>query len=204
MKSQSQAFRGLISSRRSIRRFTPEPIPEATLRRLLAAACRAPSAHNRQPWRFVVIGPGEARERLVQRMADCFRADLQTDGLPENQIDRLVRRSEERLLGAPVLILLCLTMEDMGTYPDKERRAAERVMAIQSVALAGGHLLLAAHAEGLGACWTCAPLFVPEVVRRTLDLPSSWEAQGIIMLGRPAEEGRKRARRPVEEVARFV
>ena len=61
-------------------------------------------------------------------------------------------------------------------------------MAVQSVALACQNLLLAAHAHGLGACWMCAPLFVPELVRDTLDLPQTWEPQALITLGYPAEE----------------
>jgi nitroreductase len=77
---------------------------------------------------------------------------------------------------------------------------AERMMAVQSTALAGGHLLLAAQAEGLGACWVCAPLFVPDLVRRELDLPPAWEAQGVLIMGYPAEPGRDRSRRPVDEV----
>ncbi len=61
-------------------------------------------------------------------------------------------------------------------------------MAVQSVALACQNLLLAAHAYGLGACWMCAPLFVPHVVRQVLELPAAWQPQALITLGYPAEE----------------
>ncbi len=61
-------------------------------------------------------------------------------------------------------------------------------MAVQSVAMAAQNLWLLAHAEGLGACWLCAPLFVPELVREILDLPADWQAQGLMTLGWPAEE----------------
>ena len=71
--------------------------------------------------------------------------------------------------------------------PDARRAEAERMMAIQSTANAGLQMLLAVHAEGLGAVWTCAPLFTPEVVRATLDLPISWEPQGMFFVGYPAE-----------------
>jgi nitroreductase len=73
-------------------------------------------------------------------------------------------------------------------------------MALQSCALAGGHLLLAAHASGLGACWMCAPLFAPDVVRQALALPNDWEPQAAIVLGYPAESGEARGRKPVDEV----
>ena len=69
-------------------------------------------------------------------------------------------------------------------------------MAIQSVAACGQNLLLAAHELGLGACWMCAPLFAPDVVREVLDLPGDWDAQALITLGYPkgADAGRPKSR----------
>jgi len=199
-EGEASGFYEVVAGRRSIRRFTEASVPDETVWRIFAAACRAPSAHNRQPWRFVVLGRSEARRRLVERMTARWRADLEADGLPAAEVERLLQRNEERLLKPPLTILVLLTMEDMDAYPDPRRRTAERTMAIQSVAMAGGQLLLAAQAEGLGACWICGPLFVPELVRETLELPESWEAQGVIALGYPLEAGRERERRPVEEV----
>lgn len=196
-------FQEVLDSRRSIRRFTPDPVDEHALMRILAAGSRAPSAHNRQPWRWVVVKPGEARLRLAEAMESRFRDDLRADGLPADQIEGIVGRGRERLLGSPLAIILCMTLEDMDQYPDDRRQSAERTMAIQSVALAGGHMLLAAHAEGLGACWICSPLFVPDIVRNLLNLPASWEAQGMIILGHPAESGRDRPRRPLEETIQW-
>src|ERR1700704_3659263 len=60
----------------------------------------------------------------------------------------------------------------MAPYPDPRRAQAEYLMAVQSVAMAVQNLLLAAHAEGLGACWMCAPLFCGEAVRAALALPA--------------------------------
>jgi nitroreductase len=76
-------------------------------------------------------------------------------------------------------------------------------MATQSLALAGQNLLLAAHAEGLGACWLCAPLFCPHIVRDTLGLPADWEPQAFISLGWPAESPAK-TRESLETRVRFV
>jgi F420 biosynthesis protein FbiB-like protein len=88
-------------------------------------------------------------------------------------------------------------MVDMDRYPDPERSAAERLMAVQSTALAVQNLLLAAHAEGLGACWMCAPLFCPDVVSAQLNLPEDWEPQALITIGYPAEQ-KQSARQPLE------
>jgi F420 biosynthesis protein FbiB-like protein len=108
-----------------------------------------------------------------------------------------IARSYQRITGAAVVIILCLTMSDMNVYKDDFRQRAERDMAIQSVAMAGQNLLLMASASGLGACWLCAPLFCPEAVRAALNMPADWEPQGLVTLGYPAEE-RIKTREPLD------
>jgi F420 biosynthesis protein FbiB-like protein len=181
----------VIHSRRSIRRFENLAVPAEMIDRLLDAACQAPSAHNRQPWRFAVIQSDDTKRRLAAAMGERLRLDLAADGLPPEQIERDAGRSYNRITGAPLLILLCLTLADMDHYPDEDRAQNERLMAVQSAAMAGQNLLLAAHALGLGACWLCAPLFCGDTVRDTLDLPDNWQPQGLITLGYPAETKQK-------------
>ncbi len=87
-------------------------------------------------------------------------------------IERRVAISHARMTGAAALVLAAVSMIDMDIYPDQRRSQAEWTMAVQSTALACQNLLLAAHQAGLGACWMCAPLFVPELVRNVLQLPT--------------------------------
>jgi coenzyme F420-0:L-glutamate ligase/coenzyme F420-1:gamma-L-glutamate ligase len=187
----------LIHTRRSIRQFEPRPVARPVIERLVEAACWAPSAHNRQPWRFVVLADEGRKRQLAEAMGARLAADLRADGVEQAAIARDVARSRQRLTGAPALVLVCLSMEDMDRYPDAARQQYERVMATQSVAMAAQNLLLMAHAEGLGACWLCAPLFCPDVVRETLGLPEAFEPQGVIALGYPAEQ-RTKTREPLE------
>lgn len=183
----AQAFTHLARTRRSIRRYTNRPIDRAILSDLLETACWAPSAHNRQPWRFCVVTNRAQQTALSARMGEQWRTDLQADGADPDFIARRVAISHARITGAAALIVAAFSMEDMDTYPDPARQQAEMLMAVQSVALACQNLLLAAHAHGLGACWMCAPLFVPDLVRTTLDLPLHWQPQALITLGYPAE-----------------
>ena len=187
----------IMQSRRSVRRYQDVPVPESVLWRLMDAAAWAPSAHNRQPWRFAVLTSSDRRRALAQAMGDRFRKDLRADGVPDAQISRQVKRSVERISGAPVIVVACVSMADMDSYPDTCRQEAEQIMAAQSVAVAVQNLLLMAHAEGLGACWMCAPLFVPDVVRQVLELPQDWMAQVLVTLGYPAEQ-RVSDRFPIE------
>jgi len=186
----------LMKARRSIRQYTDQPVPEATVRRLLEAAIWSPSAHNRQPWRWVVIRSDEEKRRLAEAMAAQLRVDLQADGTGEDIIAADIERSQRRLTGASVLILVCLSMVDMDTYPDVRRQEHEHTMAAQSTAMAAQNLLLMAQAEGMGACWMCGPLFCQDVVRQTLNLPADYEPQGVIGLGYPAQT-RQKTRHPL-------
>lgn len=197
-------FEALANSRRSIRQFSDMPLELELVDRVLSTACQAPSAHNRQPWRFAVLSEFDARDQLARAMGDKLRADRLADGDDPADIENDVERSWKRITGAPIAILVCLTMEDMDEYPDRARRRAEFRMAVQGVAMAGENLLLSAHAHGLGACWMCAPLFAEEVVASAMNLPSSWEPQGLVLLGWPAGAGKARERRPLDEVAIYL
>lgn len=176
-----------MRGRRSLRRYRAQPVPGEMITQLLEAAIWAPSAHNRQPWRFVIMQDDPSKQRLAAAMGARLRQDLQADGLPDDLIEADARRSYARITEAPVLILLCLSLRDMDVYGDAQRSQHERSMAQQSVAMAGQNILLMADSLGLGACWMCAPLFCGELVARTLDLPPDWQPQGLITLGYPAQ-----------------
>ncbi len=198
LPAPARALLELIRARRSIRRYHPDPIPRSWVTALLEGARWAPSAHNRQPWRFVVVEDPGVRARLAQAMGERLKEDRRREGVPEEQIIQEITRSYERIVSAPLAIVVCLSMAEMDRYPDERRQAAERAMAVQSVAMAGQNMLLMAHALGLGACWICAPLFCPETVREVLGLPADWEPQGMILAGFPAEPPRAKPRRPIE------
>ncbi len=184
-------------TRRSIRRYHPDAVPRELVEEVLEAAIWSPSAHNRQPWRFAVVTSQHEKEHLARAMGERLRVDLEADRAPQHVIEADVARSYERITGAPVVIILCLSMRDMDIYGDERRNHHEFLMAVQSVAMAGQNLLLAAHSLGLGACWMCAPLFCQELVCDALKLPGEWQPQCLITLGYPAEEKYK-TRKPLE------
>ncbi len=201
------AFRAaaqLIAARRSIRRYAPEPIPPEFVDELLRCAADAPSAHNRQPWRFAVVRDPGPKDRLARAMGERLRADRLRDGDAAEAVEADVERSYRRITAAPVVVVVAATTADMDAYPDARRREAEYLMAVQSTAMAVQNLLLAAHAAGLATCWMCAPLFCPDAVRAVIALPADWQPQSIITLGLPAAAGKPRSRRPLAELVRRV
>ncbi len=133
-------------------------------------------------------------------MGNKLRNDRLANGDPPSEIEEDVSCSIKRITQAPLLVVLCQTTEEMDFYPDEPRASAEHTMAVQSVSMAGLTLLLAAHADGLGACWMCAPLFAQEEVHRALSLPEDWEPQGLILIGHPDEAGKEKRRKSVAEV----
>jgi len=193
-----------LRGRRSVRRFQQEPVPQETIRRVLQIATLAPSAHNRQPWRFAVLTSLHSKTGLAERMSADFRSDLLKDGHAEKEVQAQVERSRRRIRQAPVVVVLCLDTEAGDSYPDERRRQAEHLMGVQGVAMAGENLLLAAHALGLGGVWVCAPLFAQETVRKSLDLPQTWQPQGMVLIGFPAKIPAQRPRKSVSEVSRFL
>ena len=144
------------------------------------------------------------KARLADAMAEDFERDLLRDGVAPEKIQAQIKRSKERLTSAPVVILLCLDISEMDAYPDARRQLAERTMAMQSVAAAGLQLLLAAHAEGLGGVWVCSPLFTQETINKTLDLPKTWEPQGMFYVGYTAQNPEPRERKNIESISLFL
>ncbi|MBT4932338.1 MAG: nitroreductase family protein [Rhodospirillaceae bacterium] len=193
-----------IEQRRTIRSFQSRKIEPHQLERILQAVRFAPSAHNRQPWRFAVMTDEPKKQALAKVMGDRLRSDRLADGDEVKVVNEDVARSNHRIVSAPVVILCCLTMEDMDHYPDDKRNKAEHLMAVQSVAMAAYNVLLAAHWEGLGGCWMCAPLFCPDAITKDMNLPEQWMPQALITLGWADKPPKKRGRLPLEKVVRFL
>ena len=158
-------------------------------------ATTAPSAHNLQPWRFVMVIDTHKRKRLGEALTSKMRADMTAANVLQNEIDARAERSLRRLAEAPVAILLC---RDVTTVRGEEPE--EVTMAIQSVAAAGLQLLLAAHAEGLSGNWICWPLYAQKTAREALELPETWEPQGMFFLGYADGEPREKALKSLDDI----
>lgn len=204
MSTTTSDLHDFLRTRRSIRRFKQNQVPDSVIQRVLTTATFAPSAHHRQPWRFVLVQNPNIRAKLAEAMAIDFERDLSSDGMPLENIQTQVKRSKQRITSAPVAILVCLDMNGMDSYPDKRRTRAEFRMTVQSVAAAALQLLLAAHAEGLGGVWACWPLFAQETIQKVLDLPETWEPQGMVFLGYPKIIPDPRERKPLQEIALYL
>jgi coenzyme F420-0:L-glutamate ligase / coenzyme F420-1:gamma-L-glutamate ligase len=193
----------LIRGRRSVRKLLPDPVPGAVIREAIGAAGWAPSPHGRQPWRFAVIESSLVKERLAVALADAWQSQLALDGQQDAVIALRLRKSQERITSAPVIVVACLYLADLDQYPDASRIEAERIMAIQSLGAAIQNLLLSVYSSGYDSGWMCAPLFAPEVVRRALGLDADLIPQALLPIGKAAAEPTRRPRLPIEKLITY-
>src|SRR5512143_2399384 len=111
-------FEEVLQTRRSIRRYTGQPVPVETIEKLLKAAMWAPSAHGAQPWRWVVVTTLNVKDRLAQTMGARLRADRLAGGDVPEVVEAAVARSYQRLTAAPALVVACSTLASLDLPQD--------------------------------------------------------------------------------------
>jgi len=214
--SDGDAIFEWLATRRSVREFTAEPVTRAALERLLAAAVTAPSATNRQPWRFTVVTDPGRREALVgavRRRTEALKAVI-ARSRHGGEFGGYGDFFFEPLAAAPAIIV-----PQYRVYPDAVanliRTAGEDPAAFTTPAAMPSELcatsaavmliLAQAHADGLGACWMAGPTVARDDIAELLDIRPPWQMLGAIAVGHPAgAPSAKPARKPLDQVAVFV
>ena len=184
-----------LRMRRSIRRFKRDPVPASVVDTILRTATFAPSAHNLQPWRFVKISSDLAKVELGHALLSKLRADMKAKNTPQVEIEKRVKISLRRIEEAPIIILLCRDQTIL-----REDTSEEKIMAVQSTAVAGLQLLLAAQAEGLSGNWVCWVLYAQDKIIDALKLPKSWLPEAMFFLGYANGKPKKANRHPSAEL----
>ncbi len=193
-------FNQILKKRRSVREFKAKRVGRKIAWKLIDLARWAPSAHNAQPWRFAILESKELRNRLAWKMGAAFRKDLQKDGFSASVIQAKIKKSIERIAGAPLAILVSLPKEERQRFADKRRNLLEEHMTHQGIGAAIQNILLGAQAMGLGACWYSAPLFCPGTVQRVLSLDSRLVPVALILIGYPKKSPRPPFRYGVKRI----
>jgi F420 biosynthesis protein FbiB-like protein len=187
-----------------VRKYQSRPVARELLEQMLEAARWAPSPHGRQPWRFVVLTRQEPKKALADQMGDEWRRNLQMDGQSEEIVNLRLEKSRQRILHAPAIVIPCLYLADLDSYPDAQRQNDETTMAIQSIGAAIQNMLLMAYELGLDTGWMCAPLFCPEVTCEALELDKQLIPQAMITVGYAAADPQRRPRLPLNDlIVRF-
>lgn len=168
--------------RRSVRRFSAEPVPSDLVEAAVAEALTAPAPHHTRPVRFVWLQTPALRLRLLDRMKDRWRADLAGDGKTGDSIERRVARGQI-LYDATEVVIPVLAPDGAHPYPDAARTDAEHTMFTVAVGAAVQALLVALAVRELGSCWIGSTIFAADLVRAELELPPDWEPLGAVAIG---------------------
>ncbi|MFX1412339.1 MAG: nitroreductase family protein [Promethearchaeota archaeon] len=194
-------FTEILKSRRSYKlKFSSKLVDRKIIEDCIDIARWAPSAHNRQHWRYIILERDKLRERLINKMNEKLRIDLLNDGKSESYIIKKIEKTRSQFLNAPYLILLCLDKDCFDNYFDKERKRNEFIMGIQSVSASAVYFLLSLELNKLAACWYCAPLFTENIVKNVLNLPDSYYPFAFFTVGYPTRKAIKPRRISLDEV----
>lgn len=202
----------VISTRKSIRRYTDEPIPDELIDKILEAARWAPSGENEQPWKLIVVRDPE-RRRLIGEFARvgsgqrataeyCLgeiqpRFETLKDPETKARVMKFMYTGEVSVFPAkaPVVIVVCGELKDMFDTPYDLSACIE-------------NMLLEAHSLGIGATWVHGPAVYPRIVKRFkefLGVPTGIgdvKVLAIVSFGWPAEQ--RRHPRPKKNVDEFA
>jgi 5,6-dimethylbenzimidazole synthase len=165
----------VISVRRDMRHFLPDPLDDALLERLLSAAHMAPSVGLMQPWRFIRVRNPELRKR-IHALVEAERVNT-ARALAERE-DEFMRLKVEGVLDCGELLVAALAAGREG-HVFGRRTMPE--MDLASVACAIQNLWLAARAENVGMGWVS--LFDPEELRRLIHMPEGSRPVAVLCLG---------------------
>jgi nitroreductase len=203
-----------LQSRKSIRRFKQDPVPDEDIKKILDAGRFAPSANNTQPWSFIVIKD----KALLKKMADAAR----------EMIDRMVPFAEnekqaQRLAAykttfytffenAPMLIAVVMEPYAAGTdrllarmgYTPEQIKRLRPLPGLQSVSAAIQNMLLAIHALGYGSCWMTGPLVAQEAFEKLLGYGNERFIAALLPVGVPDEKPLARTRKPLDEITKRI
>ena len=192
-----------IASRRSIRKFQPQEVPQETIEQLVAAARLAPSGTNKQPWKFIVYRR-EAKVQLVAKMAaGLAREEAGEDMvLPDSRWGLPDAKNTLRIMGeAPIIIAVLNTCgRSILTPLTRDQRVTEIVDSL-SIGAAIENLLLQAERESIATLWIANTCFAyPELVEF---IGTEHQLIGAIAIGYAAESPAPRPRKPLTEILEY-
>jgi nitroreductase len=193
-------FEAMYTSR-SLRRFKPDPVGEDVVFQLIDAAIRAPTGHNSQDWRFVVVTEPDTKEKMqawserawtmaFARYADPETGQAALDALPRTQRLSIqsVKDLAHSLADVPLIVVVC------GLRGKHSSPGGSHFPAVQN-------MLLAARALGLGGSIFNLPLVGGDGMYELLGIPESNEIYACVPIGYPTDKHGPLTRKPVKKVA---
>jgi len=193
-----------ILTRRSIRRFKPDEVPDEDLKRIIATAAYAPNAENMQPYRFILVKDRAIIKSIYRAVSGKIK---EIKSYPETAAvkDRFKSHIRFYTFFARAPVVIAAVVKPFSTVINEIYRqrnlALENTEALQSISAAIQNILLAAHEKGYGTCWMTGPLIAREEIERVLGVREPEKITALIPLGVTASPAEKLPRKPLEEIA---
>lgn len=199
MKARAADFLATMRTRRTVRTFSPEPVPLEVVEDAIRAAGTAPNGANRQPWHFVVVtDPGV--KRRIRKAAEEEERAFYGGRAPQDWLDALAHLGTDEhkpfLEEAPVLVAIFAQSYEAG--PDGTR--VKNYYVTESVGIATGILITALHTAGLATLThTPSPM---GFMNRILGRPDNERPFLLLVVGRPAPDTRVPAitKKPLDQI----
>lgn len=183
-----------IFERRSVRDYKDEPVSDDLIRKLIRAGVQAPSAANKQPWRFVVVKDKQMMKRLSDKAKELWVDESRKSSNPDLiRMAQMVSRPDFNIFfDAPLLIMIFSHPDAFSPHYD--------------CSLAAGNMMLAAGSLGLGSCWIglAAPVERVATMMRELGVPEGHRLIAPLIFGYPAKERQKGPERNMDVILKWI
>jgi nitroreductase len=176
----------VIQKRYSCRNYKDTPVSEEKLKNILEAARLAPSASNRQPYKFIIVKDKGKREKLAKAAGQNFIAEAPI-------VIAGVSLEPERIMGCEVPTY---AVEEINLFS-----APSLQFGVVDVAIAMEHIALQACAEGLGSCWIGA--FSQQEAKKILGVPEEYKVVALMPIGYSADSQGLKERKNLEELVDY-
>ena len=197
-------FIDLLKSRRSIRAYKPDPIPDEYIQKIIEAARWAPSGGDAQPWEFIVIKRKEIKDKIADLFMECIKPLRQAELGREKEL-RIpaleMEMPEPGFKNAPVFILLCGDPRTNEAFPLTIYQKWGTEVFISNLAGAFLCMQLAAKSLDLGSQWVSATGSLMEnELKELLNIPEKIKIYDMMAVGYPAYQLGPRSPRKIDEM----
>jgi nitroreductase len=189
----SNAVLNNIYQRRSVRNYSGKEVSDSIIKEIIRAGTYAPTAMNKQPWRFVVVKNRELIEEYDDRARKAFLAAYKDTENPElvRYVQHLSKPTTRLFYGAPVLILVFASPDVINDH---------------DCALAAENMMLAAQSLGIGSCWIglAGGLGYDTEFLKEVGVPEGHKLIAPLIFGYPAKEKLKAPARNSDVILKWI
>jgi len=186
----------LIQSRRGVRKYKKNPLPEEVINKIVEAGRWGPSIHHLQPWKFVII----ENKNLIFNILKEVKKKLNSINMPNFlNLPTITTLSNARVI---ICIYNTKLFSNFMRKFFKNNISVAITTEISSISAAIQNMVLTAESFGVGSCWLSSPLFSEKEINKILNMKD--ELIAILALGYPDARGKRSLRKSIKETVKIL